>query len=259
MVLLSFDIEEFDLLLELGRQDIDAERQINISSKGLFNILDVLDRQEISATFYSTLYFMEHITPELRGRLLAQDHEIASHGVLHSEWHQEDYLKSRLGLQALTGQAIKGFRMARMQAVDYQALRDAGYSYDSSLHPTWLPGRYNHLSEPRLPQRHNNGLWLLPASVTPVLRLPLFWLAVHNYPQQIYKWLALWTARNDSYLNIYLHPWEFADLRDLPYRIPSYILRNSGEALSKRLEDLIVYLSKQGQDFATTSTYLQTL
>lgn len=256
MVLLSFDIEEFDLPTEYG-QSIALEEQMRVSSQGLERILEVLEQERVVATFYSTVVFMEHLDESLRLRLLSGGHEIASHGVAHSRFSPEDYARSRERLRVLTGQDVVGFRMARMQPVDHMALVEAGYLYDSSLHPTWLPGRYNHLDKPRLPYIAPNGLWMLPASVVPRIRVPLFWLSMHNMPLGLYMRLMSYTARHDGYLNTYYHPWEFADLRSLPYQLPSYILRHSGRALQQRLSRLIGHLRSRGLDFGTTQDYLR--
>lgn len=257
MVLLSFDIEEFDLPFEYG-QTIDFERQISLSSLGLERILDVLEAEGVPATFYSTAIFMESICPELRARLLAGGHEVASHGYTHSRHEEGDYLRSRLRLEELTGKPVRGFRMPRMQPIREEALRAAGYTYDSSLHPTCLPGRYNHLDKPRLPYVMKTGLWELPASVLPHLRFPLFWLSLHNLPMWLYKRMASYTARHDGYLNIYFHPWEFAGLRASGYQLPSIILRNSGVSLVARLTALIRHLKSCGLSFSTTSEYIDT-
>lgn len=258
MVLLSFDIEEFDLPIEYG-QTIDFDRQIAISELGLNRLLDVLEREGVVATFYSTAVFMEHISPNTRQRLLIGGHEIASHGYYHSSHEEADYLRSRLRLEELTGREVRGFRMPRMQAIDSSALLKAGYHYDSSLHPTCIPGRYNHWDKPRLPHRLSNGLWELPASVVPHCRLPLFWLSMHNLPMWLYKRMASYTAGQDGYLNIYLHPWEFAGLRHTDLQLPQIILHNSGLALVQRLTNLIRYLRAKGHSFGTSSDYLNTI
>lgn len=255
MVLLSFDIEEFDLPQEYG-QVIDVEEQIAISELGLSRLLDVLEREGVVATFYSTAFFMERIGSETRLRLINGGHEIASHGYYHSRHSDEDYGRSLRRLEELTLKPVRGYRMPRMQEVKHDLQCSSGYSYDSSLHPTYIPGRYNHLSSPRLPHRLDNGLWILPASVLPYLRFPLFWLSMHNLPMWLYERMLSYTARHDKYLNIYLHPWEFADLRDTAYQLPSIILRNSGGAMLERLTRLIRYLRSKGLTFSTTSDYL---
>ena len=56
MILLSFDIEEFDMPFEYERK-IDFIDQINISIQGTNSILDILKKHQVKATFFSTATF----------------------------------------------------------------------------------------------------------------------------------------------------------------------------------------------------------
>lgn len=78
--------------------------------------------------------------------------------------------------------------MARMMPIDEKEIKKAGYTYNSSLNPTCIPGRYNHLDKPRT-WFYKDDVLQLPASVSPVFRFPLFWLAYHNLPAKVYRWL----------------------------------------------------------------------
>ena len=53
-ILLSFDIEEFDIPEEYG-QPLTDEIKFEISSRGLSNIMALLDRLDITATFLGNL------------------------------------------------------------------------------------------------------------------------------------------------------------------------------------------------------------
>lgn len=59
MILLSFDIEEFDVPRE-HQVDISMEEQIKVSVEGTNRILDCLKRNQVKATFFctATLLFM---------------------------------------------------------------------------------------------------------------------------------------------------------------------------------------------------------
>lgn len=142
MILLSFDIEEFDLPFEYGLS-LSWEEQIRISSEGCRKILSGLSRHEVKATFFCTARFAEN-APELIREISESGHEIASHGYAHSAFEEADLKRSKDFLETLTGQCVGGFRMPRMANVSDAALVEAGYTYNSSLNPTFLPGRYNH-------------------------------------------------------------------------------------------------------------------
>ena len=143
MVLLSFDIEEFDMPLEY-KGEISFEEQLSISRKGLQNILILLKKHQAKATFFSTVVFAEN-NKDLIEQLLSEGHELASHTWFHSEFKTEDLKKSREKLSELFQTEITGLRMPRMMKVDEKEVEKAGYSYNSSVNPTFLPGRYNNL------------------------------------------------------------------------------------------------------------------
>ena len=257
MVLLSFDIEEFDMPFEYGK-DISFEEQIAISRAGTITILDILDKYEVKATFFCTVTFAENI-PDLIKRIIETGHELASHGYYHSDFKPEHLLQSKLKLEELSGKEITGYRMARMMPVDEREIEKAGYTYNTSINPTYLPGRYNNFNVSRTYFIKNNVLQI-PASVSPLIRFPLFWLSFHNLPLGIYKTLASWTYKKDKYLNIYFHPWEFTDLEDFNrFGFPGYVRRNTGTKMAKRTEDLISWMKAKNYPFGTFQEFIRTI
>ncbi|MDQ0967980.1 peptidoglycan/xylan/chitin deacetylase (PgdA/CDA1 family) [Flavobacterium sp. W4I14] len=257
MVLLSFDIEEFDMPFEYGK-DISFEDQIAISRAGTISILDILDKYEVKATFFCTVIFAENI-PDLIKRITETGHELASHGYYHSDFKAEHLLQSKLKLEELSGKEITGYRMARMMPVDEKEIEKAGYTYNTSINPTYLPGRYNNFNVSRTHFIKNNVLQI-PASVSPLIRFPLFWLSFHNLPLGIYKTLASWTYKKDKYLNIYFHPWEFTDLEDFDrFGFPAYVRKNTGTKMVKRTEDLILWMKAKNYPFGTFQEFIRTI
>lgn len=252
-ILFTVDVEEFDTAVEFG-YPISLNEQIAVSTRGLRLLADRFETVGVQTTLFTTANYALH-EPELI-RSLAQKHEIASHGYYHTTFEPGDLLKSRLALEQLLDQPVTGFRRARMGYVDPVDVQQAGYQYNSSLHPTWLPGRYNHWGEPRHPFRES-GVWQVPASVTPTLRLPLFWLSLKNFPFGYYKQLCRRTLRSDGFLNLYVHPWEFTDLSAYP-RIPAYVRRYSHELLLDRVESLLRYLKPLGE-FGTMGAFVHQL
>ena len=252
-ILFTVDVEEFDTAVEFGHP-ISLHEQIAVSTRGLRNLAERFDAVDARTTLFTTANYALH-EPDLI-RSLARRHEIASHGYFHTTFEPTDLLTSRLALEKLVGRPITGFRRARMGFVDPTDVQQAGYQYNSSLHPTWLPGRYNHWGEPRHPFREL-GVWQVPASVTPTLRLPLFWLSLKNFPFSYYKQLCRQTLRSDGFLNLYVHPWEFTDLSAYEH-IPHYVRRHSRHQLLDRVEDLLRYLKPQGE-FSTMGEFVQRL
>lgn len=245
-ILLSFDVEEFDMPLEYGH-DISLEQQMEIGFKGLEAVAPILE--QVPATLFTTANFADHFSATIR--CLSDKHEIASHTYYHSRFQIADLEHSRIRLEQITGKQVVGLRMPRMQATAAAPVLQAGYAYDASIHPVWIPGRYNNLSLPRKPYQEN-GLLRVPASATPNLRIPLFWLSFKCFPYRLYKNFALRTLAKDGHLSLYYHPWEFTDLK--ASGLPMYARRICSQALVDRLTDLIAALSREGE-FTTMAAF----
>ena len=247
VVLLSFDVEEFDFPRERG-VDISLEDGVKISSEGLERILEVLEKTGVKATFFCTANFANG-NPKLIKRIVKGGHEIACHGVDHFEPKPSDVEISKREVEKISGAKVVGYRQPRMAKIDYKELARCGYKYDSSVNPAFIPGRYNHLDTPRKPFKKGEILEI-PTSVATFMRVPLFWLALHNFPERIYYRLARMSLKKTGYFATYFHPWEFADIRGRK-EVPFYIKKNSGVKLAKRLERLVKKLKKDGFEFGT--------
>lgn len=254
-VLLSFDLEEFDMPLEYG-YTISFDEQITVSRKGTEIVLYLLEKFNVPATFFSTCVFAQENVLLIKS-LLDYGHELASHSYYHSTFSIEDVLESKHKLQEISGKTITGFRMPRMKEVDQQLIANAGYTYDSSLNPIYLPGRYNNLSKPRA--LHNEYKhWVVPASTTPLFRIPLFWLSFHHFPLSVYQYLLKKTLESDGYALLYFHPWEFIDLSN-KYGLTYLTTRNSGNEMINRFAKLMEWMADQNLEFKTIQSYLDSL
>jgi peptidoglycan/xylan/chitin deacetylase (PgdA/CDA1 family) len=246
MIFLSFDIEEFDNPFPCS-QDLSFNQQLEISEEGTNNILDLLVKQGVTATFFCTVNFAQNASYLVR-RMIDEGHEVASHGYYHNRFSVEHLKLSKDALEALTGEKIFGFRMPNMGNLEASDLTAAGYRYNSSLNPTFLPGKYNNFTKPRRIFLEDS-VYQIPASVSPILRIPLFWLALHVFPVSFYKGLSDSALKQDGYLNLYFHPWEFIDLQQAELDLPSYVKRNSGAAMEQRLGTIIEYFKAKGISF----------
>lgn len=215
-------------------------------------MLDLADRLGIALTCFTTGDFAEHC-PEDMARV-AERHEVASHGFYHSSFENDDLKKSKDTLERISGQSVTSFRRARFAPTDERAIRDAGYTVNSSSNPIWLPGRYNNLRALRLPHESADapGLLNMPISASPVLRVPLFWLAIKNLPMPLIRSASRRCLERDGYLNIFFHPWEFCDLGG--FGLPSIVTRRQGQAMLDRLEGYLEWLRPRGE-FVTFRGY----
>jgi len=251
-VLLSLDVEEFDIPEEYG-QSVGQDALIRVSTEGLIRVLDLLAQLDLTVTCFTTAYYAEN-KPDIMQSVSAR-HEVASHGFFHSNVRSGDLIRSRLQLERICGVKVLGFRQPRLGDVDRKALLEAGYRYDSSENPIWLPGRYMRFFRPRLPY-FSGDLLNLPISASPLIRYPFFWLSFKNSPLWLFRNMSRWTLRTDGYLNIFFHPWEFSDLE--AWRLPSYVKSPCGEKMLKKVKDYLVWL-KDRAEFTTCSAFTETL
>ncbi|MCF7792093.1 MAG: polysaccharide deacetylase family protein [Victivallales bacterium] len=241
-IFLSFDVEEFDIPAEYGLK-ISKDKQFETSLEGLHMILKLLDSFNIRVTMFTTA------TVALRNRDLikriSETHEIASHGYDHRELTEYGIKKSKEVLEEITDKPVIGIRSPRLQKLDSSILKKYGYKYNSSENPIYLPGRYNNFFNKRIAYFDRNNILNIPASASPIIRFPLFWLAFKNLPLSIIKFFSAWTLAYDKYLNIYFHPWEFTDISG--YNLPKIVKRISGNDMLNKLTNYISFLNDKAE------------
>jgi peptidoglycan/xylan/chitin deacetylase (PgdA/CDA1 family) len=241
-ILLSFDVEEFDIPTEYNI-DIPIEKQFSTGLSGLHIVLDLLDKLDITVTMFTTCTFALKNKDLIRQ--ISQKHEIASHGYDHKTLTENGIKKSKEILEKITGKPITGLRSPRLQKLDGTLLKKYGYLYNSSENPIYLPGRYNNFFKKRTAYFDKHNILNIPASASPIIRFPLFWLAFKNFPTPLIKFFSAWTLSNDKYLNIYFHPWEFTDTSKYP--LPKIIKRIHSNDMVNKFTNYLTFLKKRGE------------
>jgi peptidoglycan/xylan/chitin deacetylase (PgdA/CDA1 family) len=259
-LLLTFDIEDLNVV---PRTHSNEKHLFKIGQRGTEIILDLLKRKRAKATFFVTNEFAQH-APSTVQRIVKEGHELASHGYLHehnyktmSEQKALQYLtKSKKELENKFKTTVRGFRSARLEHPAYRIIKEAGFSYDSSLHPTWVPGKYNDILKPRNPFVRS-GLTVIPVSVG--VFVPFSWFWFRNFGLLYAKTCSLLALLYSRYINIYFHPWEFVDLTKIPERnqIWSLIKRRTGKKVTTDLERYIDWCLKKGLKPETLSGFLK--
>jgi peptidoglycan/xylan/chitin deacetylase (PgdA/CDA1 family) len=249
-ILLTFDVEEFDHPLENGAS-LPSGEQMNVGKGGLDRVSELLDDTGINCTLFTTANFALKYPSAIAD--LSTKHEIASHSFFHSSFNKKDLSNSRQVLENIISKKVLGLRMPGMKKIEAGLISAAGYTYDSSVIPTWLSGRDNPFRLLRTCY-NENGITRIPLSVSANFRIPLYWLAFKNFPYSYYKKLALQSLNKDGYLSLYFHPWEFLDLGK--YDLPLLVKRKSGTGLIEKLKRLITDL-KQVAEFKTIQSFLE--
>jgi len=245
---LTFDVEEFE-----EAKNISEEERYRISFEGTERIIKLLKEEGIKATFFTTAKFAIKY-PKLV-KEISEEHEVGSHGYAHSDEYKnldektayELIKKSKEEIEKITKKEIFGFRAPRMNIVDYGTLKKIGFMYDASLHPTYIPGRYNNFFKPR--KIHTkNSMVIVPTSVTPLIRAPFTWYWLRNYGLGYAKTCTRLASMNNSYISIYLHSWEFTNLKW--YDTERGIRKNTGEKIENMLKNYIRWCKKR-YEFST--------
>lgn len=185
-------------------------------------ILGLLDGAGAKATFF-TLGWIAERHPQVVREILANGHELASHGYAHqraSEQSPEDFLydirKAKAILEDLGGVEVRGYRApsfsvgaANLWAME--CIGEAGYRYSSSIYPI----RHDHYGMPKAPRfafRACEGVIELP--VTTVRLWDSNWPAggggyFRLLPYRVSRWCIRRVNGVDRQPAVfYFHPWE---------------------------------------------------
>jgi len=250
-ILLTFDLEEFDLPKE-NKIKIEEEKMYEISLDGLNNILNLLKKNNISSTFFTTANFALKY-PEII-REMSKNYEIASHGYSHStKLNLENIRAAKEIKENIIKKEIKGFRAPKWRIKNLNIVNLAGFKYDSSTHPIYLPSKYNNLSQLRYIHKKNN-LTEIPVS-TLFPNFSIFWLAFKNFPIYYSKIFTKINFLSSDYTMLIFHPWEFSNLEKI--KIPKYIKTPCGKKLINKLEGYIRFCKENKYHFKTVGDFLE--
>ena len=186
-------------------------------------ILELFDRHGVKATFF-TLGWVAERYPSMVRRMVAQGHELASHGWSHvrvtqqdQDAFRQDIVRTKGLLEDVSGQDILGYRAAsysigaaNLWALD--VLRETGHLYSSSIYPI-RHDLYGMPEAPRFGFRPGEGDFLEFPVTT-------FRVANKNLPCGGGGWFRLvpyagmrWAIRRVNRVDgesaiFYFHPWE---------------------------------------------------
>jgi polysaccharide deacetylase family protein (PEP-CTERM system associated) len=187
-------------------------------------ILALFDAAGVKATFF-TLGWVAERFPQLIRRLVAEGHELASHGYSHVRVTQQqpaefrtDVVKTKKLLEDLGGVAVKGYRAAsysiganNLWALD--ELHQAGYEYSSSIYPV-KHDLYGMPEAPRFAFRPRGDAGILEIPITTIhvgaRNLPCGGGGFFRlYPYAVSRWALRRVNQNEGQSGMfYFHPWE---------------------------------------------------
>ncbi len=219
-------------------------------------IIDMFDRHEVRATFFM-LGWVAKRAPLLVREIVTRGHELASHSFHHDKVHdltpdafRDDVRSTRLLLEDLSGSAVKGFRAPSFSINErcwwaYDELKEAGYSYSSSLHPI----RHDHYGMPTAPLQPfkptDSDFLEIPVATVELLGRRVSCAGGGHFRLLPYRWskwcLEKLAADEDRTAAFYFHPWEIdpgqprVNGLSLRTRLRQYIGLSAMERKLKRL------------------------
>lgn len=186
-------------------------------------ILQVLAEREVKATFF-TLGWVAERYPQLVRDLVAQGHELASHGYGHQrasdlsrEQFAQDVGRTKKMLEDLSGLPVQGYRAPSFSIGTgnlwaFDLLSEAGYRYSSSIYPI-QHDHYGMPESPRFAYRVGTGLLEVPVTTVRLFNrnLPSSGGGYFRLlPYALSRWMIGKVNRDDQEPAIlYFHPWEF--------------------------------------------------
>lgn len=202
--------------------------------EGLPKLLDLFKKEGIKATFFATGVMAEQY-PELINRIQEEGHELGCHGYTHARFDLMKKEEAKIALKQ-AGSVLRRFekQMVSFRAPNLQfpksyleLLEEEGFLYDSSV-AAYKPEFFR--------SREKSKIIRVPATITSsFLRLPPgFFLPL---------------IRRKKAPVIFVHPWEFVDMSELPIRLDCKF--NTGEKALKNLEILIRTLKTENYHFLT--------
>jgi polysaccharide deacetylase family protein (PEP-CTERM system associated) len=223
---LSVDVEDW---FQVGafEQVIDKADWPRLESRVQRNtdaVLDLFGRAGVKATFF-TLGWVAERAPQQMRRIVAEGHEIASHGWDHDrvftltpEQFRADLRRAKAAIEDAAGHAVTGYR-APSFSIDartpwaHAILAEEGYAYSSSVAPV----KHDHYGWPESPR----FVWK-PVAGSAMIELPVTTAKLGSrtlaaggggffrlLPYRFSRW-AIQQANNEAKRPavFYFHPWE---------------------------------------------------
>lgn len=221
---LSVDVEDYfqvsALAPHIHRSQWDSlpcrvERNLDI-------ILGMLADYEARATFF-TLGWIAERYPQVARRIVAEGHELASHGYAHHRAHEQepsaflaDIRLAKAVLEDIGGVQVTGYRAPSFSVGErnpwaLDCIGEAGYRYSSSIYPI----SHDHYGMPNAPRfAHEARAGLLELPISTVRLMSRNWPAGGGgYFRLMPYALSRWCIRRINEVErqsaiFYFHPWE---------------------------------------------------
>ncbi|MCW5632301.1 MAG: DUF3473 domain-containing protein [Rubrivivax sp.] len=221
---LTIDVEDYFQVSAFApyiRRDEWDRRECRVE-RNVGRILDLLAERGTQATFF-TLGWVAERYPQLVRRIVAEGHELASHGYGHERASDldhkalaDDVTRAKKILEDLAGAPVLGYRAPSFSIGTgnlwaFDVLAEAGYRYSSSIYPI-AHDHYGMPDSPRFAYRVGAGLLEVPVTTVRLLNrnLPSSGGGYFRLlPYALSRWLIGRVNASDREPAVfYFHPWE---------------------------------------------------
>lgn len=257
---LSVDVEDYFQVWSLSSHFPPSswDAQPRRIERNMDRILTLFSDRGVKATFF-TLGWVAERHPAMVKRIVAEGHELASHGYAHQRADEQprnefatDIRRAKMLLEDISGAAVNGYRApsfsigaGNLWALD--EIQAAGYTYSSSIYPV----KHDHYGIPDAPRskyQSRPGLTELPVTTVKLLgrNMPAGGGGYFRFlPYTASRWLIQRVNERDQMPGIfYMHPWEIDPdqprVSDVPWksRFRHYVnLHRTEDRLKRLLQD----------------------
>jgi polysaccharide deacetylase family protein (PEP-CTERM system associated) len=222
-VAVTVDLEEY-FQVEVMSQAVSRgewERMPARVEANTERLLEIFDDAGARGTFFVVGWVAERYS-RLIEKVASAGHELGCHSYWHrpvlrlgAEEFREDTRRAKAAVEDAAGVEVAGYRAPnfslRLETPwHWEVLAEAGFGYDSSVHPIRHP-LYGAATAPRQPFRTGAGLWEIPVATASLwgARLPVgggaYWRLA---PLAYTRWGLRREIRRGLRAVCYLHPWE---------------------------------------------------
>ena len=222
---MTVDVEDYFQVQAFAHcipRDSWPERPLRVEAN-VDRILARFQEAGVHGTFFTLGWVAERL-PGMVRRIVAQGHELASHGWDHTLAHtqdpatfRDDIRRTRALLEDIGGVPVIGYRAATFSIGHrnlwaFRVLHEEGYRYSSSINPI-QHDLYGMPDAPRVPfQPDNDGFWEIPMSTVRMYgrNLPCSGGGYFRLlPSLLYRAGLNRINQRDQQPGIfYFHPWE---------------------------------------------------
>lgn len=238
MILLTFNI--INIQAETKKStDISDEERLKITESNTKAILRILDIHEIKASFFIEISIVEKLQNLLKA-ISAQGHEIAFFNKNSSLEKIDEVKKS---VHDFLEKQIKGIRQKNHQ-FSLEELKSIGFNYISNIDNADILFPFKRLKRSS-EIIEENGLSIVPESISPYSQLPYNDFVFQVLPMQYYQNMVFETLKKDDFVLVYLDSWQFTDMNRYQFKIPFYRSYNLGKKMEDKLEAFLLWINEK--------------